>query len=240
MRRPVRARHPVWVRRSAAQPGMVAGVMVADLLLVGLGITLQPFPLTAFILLLSSASGVRKGLAFILGWLACLVVVIAAVVLVTGGKPPAPSTAPSVAVDAIKLALGVVLILVGTRKWRRRDRPTKPPAWMARLDSLSLWAAAGLAAVLQPWTLVAAGAATVSQAKLSGVQTYLVLMGFCLLATGSFLALELHVVFAPAAATTRLERLRTWLDSHRDQMIVVVALLLGFWLAGKSIYLLVG
>jgi threonine/homoserine/homoserine lactone efflux protein len=214
--------------------------MVADLLLVGLGITLQPFPLTAFILILSSERGVMKGLAFILGWLACLVVVIAGVIVVTGGKPPAQNTAPSVAVDAIKLAVGVALILIGTRKWRRRGRPTKPPAWMARLDSLSVWAAVGLAIFLQPWTLVAAGAATVSEAELSSAQSYLALMGFCLLATGSFLALELHAVFAPAAAKARLERMRRWLDSHRDQMIVVVALLLGFWLAGKSIYLLVG
>ena len=68
--------------------------VVADLLLIGLGITLEPFPLTAFILLLSAEKGTRKGLAFILGWLACLVVVIAAVVLVTEGKPPAPNTAP--------------------------------------------------------------------------------------------------------------------------------------------------
>jgi hypothetical protein len=33
--------------------------------------------------------------------------------------------------------------------------------------------------------------------------------------------------------------LRTWLDTHRDQMIIVIFLLPGFWLAGKSIYLLV-
>ena len=214
--------------------------MVLDLLLIGLGITLEPFPLIAFLLILSSKKGTRKGLAFILGWLACLVVVIAGVIVVTGGKPPAQNTAPSVAVDAIKLAVGVALILIGTRKWRRRGRPTKPPAWMARLDSLSVWAAVGLAIFLQPWTLVAAGAATVSEAELSSAQSYLALMGFCLLATGSFLALELHAVFAPAAAKARLERMRRWLDSHRDQMIVVVALLLGFWLAGKSIYLLVG
>jgi len=214
--------------------------VVADLLLVGLGITLQPFPLTAFILLLSAENGVKTGLAFILGWLACLVLVIAAVALATGGKPPAQNTSPSVAVDAIKIALGVALITYGTLKWRRRGRPRKPPAWMARLESVSPWAAAGLAAFLQPWPLVAAGAATVTQAKLSSAQSYLALMGFCLLATSSFLVLELHAVFAPAAAQARLERIRTWLDTHRDAVIVVVALLLGFWLAGKSIYLLVG
>jgi hypothetical protein len=33
--------------------------------------------------------------------------------------------------------------------------------------------------------------------------------------------------------------LRKWPDTHRDQVIIVIALLLGFWLAGKSKYLLV-
>ena len=50
--------------------------MVLDLLLIGLGITLEPFPLMAFILVLSARKGIWKGLAFILGWLACLVAVI--------------------------------------------------------------------------------------------------------------------------------------------------------------------
>jgi threonine/homoserine/homoserine lactone efflux protein len=213
--------------------------MVLDLLLIGLGITLEPFPLTAFILILSAEKGTRKGLAFILGWLACLVVVIAAVVLVTGGKPPAPNTAPSTAALAVKLALGILLIGFAVRQRRRMGRPRKPPTWMARLDRLSPWAAAGLAAFLQPWALVAAGAATVTQAKLSGAADYLTLMLFVLLATASFLYLELYAVFAPAAAGARLERLRTWLDTHRDQVIIVLSLLLGFWLAGKSIYLLV-
>ena len=213
--------------------------MVLDLLLIGLAITLVPFPLTALILILSADRGTRKGLAFILGWLACLVVVIAVVILLTGGEPPKPRTAPSNAVLAVKLALGVVLILIAVRQRRRMGRPRKPPAWMAGLDRLSPWTAAGLAAFLQPWTLVAAGAATVAQAKLATAGNYLALLLFCLLATSSFLYLELYAAFAPAAASGRLDRLRAWLDAHQDQVIIVVSLLLGFWLAGKSIYLLV-
>lgn len=213
--------------------------MVLDLLLIGLGITLEPFPLIAFLLILSSEKGTRKGLAFILGWLACLVVVIGAVILLTGGQPPAPATAPSTAVLAIKLALGVVLILYAVRQERRRGRPRKSPAWMARLDGFSALSAAGLAAFLQPWTLVAAGAATVSQAKLSNVWEWLILLLFCLLATSSFLYLELSAAFRPAAADALIKKLRNWLDTHQDQVIIVISLLLGFWLAGKSIYLLV-
>jgi hypothetical protein len=213
--------------------------MVLDLMLIGLGITLEPFPLTAFILILSAEKGIWKGLAFILGWLACLVAVIAAVLLTTGENPPKPNTGPSTAALAVKLALGVVLILLAERQRRRMGRPRKPPGWMARLDRLSLWAAAGLAIFLQPWALVAAGAATVVQAKLSTGGDYVTLVLFCLLGTASFLYLELYAVFAPAAATARLERMRTWLDTHQAQVIVVVLLLLGGWLVGKSIYLLV-
>jgi hypothetical protein len=213
--------------------------VVLDLLLIGLGITLEPFPLIAFLLILSSQKGTRKGLAFVLGWLACLVVVIGAVILLTGGKPPAPATAPSTAVLAVKLALGVVLILYAVRQRRRRGRPRKTPAWMARLDGFSALSAAGLAAFLQPWTLVAAGAATVSQAKLSNAWEWLVLLLFCVLATSSFLYLELSAAFRPAAAGALIQKLRTWLDTHQEQVIIVISLLLGFWLAGKSLYLLV-
>ena len=106
------------------------------------------------------------------------------------------------------------------------------------MDGLSLWAAAGLAAFLQPWTLVAAGAATVLEAKISTPASVLALIIFCLLATSSYLYLELYAVFRPARAGAQLQRLRTWLESHQDQVIIVICLLLGFWLVGNSIYLL--
>ena len=80
--------------------------MVLDLMLIGLGITLEPFPLMAFILILSTKKGTRNGLAFI-------------------------------------------------------------PGWLASVDRISIWGAAGLAIFLQPWALVGAGAATVVAAKVS-------------------------------------------------------------------------
>jgi hypothetical protein len=212
--------------------------VVLDLLLIGLGITLEPFPLTAFILVLSARGGTKKGLAFILGWLACLVAVIGATIAATGNNPPKPQSVPSDAALAVKLAVGIILILVAMRKRRRMGRPRKPAAWMGKLDRISLLGAAGLAAFLQPWTLVAAGAATVTEAKLATAGSYLALTLFCLLATSSYLYLELYATFAGAGSEARLKELRDWLGSHQDQVIIAVFLLLGFWLAGKSIYLL--
>lgn len=213
--------------------------MVLDLMIIGLAITLEPITIVAFILIVGAEKGVRKGLAFILGWMACLVAVIAAVVLLTGGKPPAPHTAPSTAAVAVKALIGAALIWVAFRQRRRMGRPRKQPGWMKRLDGLSLWTAAGLGVFLQPWSLVAAGAATVVQAKLSTAGDWLALVLFCLLATSSFLAMELYVAFAPEAAGARLGQMRKWIDDHTDQAIVVLSLVVGCWLLGSSIYVIV-
>ena len=72
--------------------------MVLDLVIIGLAITLEPLTIVAFSLILGAERGLLKGLAFILGWTACLVVVIAAALLLTGGnrrgrtprRPPRP------------------------------------------------------------------------------------------------------------------------------------------------------
>lgn len=213
--------------------------MVADLVLLGLGIALQPFRLSAFILILSSDGGTRKGLGFVLGWLACLVLVIAVVVLITGGRPVRFHSLPATLVQIAKLALGIALIVMAALEVRKRGRPRILKMLLTRLDTMSPWTAAVLAAIVQPWTLVAAGAITAAQARLSGVGDYLALASFCLLATSSFVALELYSVRAPAAASTRLEALRTWLDTHGNQVIIVVCVVLGLWLTGQSTYTLV-
>jgi Sap, sulfolipid-1-addressing protein len=212
--------------------------VVTDLVLIALGIALQPFRLSAFIVILSTENGNRKGLGFLLGWLACLVLVIAAVVLITGGRPVHFLTIPGTLVVIAKLALGIALIVIAAIESRRHGRPRILTAVLARLDRMSPWTAALVAAIVQPWTLVAAGAVTATQAKLSSVADYLALASFCLLATSSFAALELWSVLAPARASARLATLRAWLDKHGHQIIVVVCLALGLWLTGRSIHVL--
>ena len=214
------------------------GTVFLNLVLLGIAVTLEPFPLTAFILLLAAKKGTLKGVGFILGWLACLVLVIGIVVLVTGGKPPAPKSAPTIGAVIVKLLLGLLLIGVGVRQYRRRSIPRKPPTWMEGLDKLSPLTAAGLAVFLQPWTLVAAAAATVVDANLAKTGDFLALFFFCLLATSSFLIMELSATFAPEAAGERLRRLRDWINSNQNQAIVVLSLLIGLWLVGTSLYTL--
>jgi hypothetical protein len=230
--------------------------MVVDLLLIALAITLDPLPVMAFVLVVASVRGVRTGLAFISGWTVCFVAVIALVLTLTGGQPPEPRSPPSTVNLAIKVVIGVALIVYGVHRHRRpaHHEPSRAIASSshakssqggssslnARIERGAIWPAAGLAILLQPWGLVAAGAVTVVDADGSHPATWLVLVAFCVLATASLLAAELYMILKPASARRRLHELRSWMQSHAERAIVFGSIVIGLWLAGKSIYELAG
>lgn len=216
--------------------------MTFELILIGLVITLEPIPLTAFLLVLGSKGGVRKGAGFIFGWLVSLAIVVSVTLVVTGNKPPAPSTAPSLAALAVKILIGVGLLIIAARQWRKMGKPKKPkktPKWQTGIDNMSPWFAMGLAPLVQPWGLIAAGVATITEAKLSSWETYIALLLFCVVSTITYLVLEIYAGFRPENAQAILASTKAWIDSHTDQVIIILSLVLGFWLIGKSIYVIV-
>jgi len=185
---------------------------------------------------------VRKGAAFVFGWLVSLGTVVAVTVLATGNNPPKPNTTPSLAALAVKIAIGVFLVVIAVRHRRRMGQPRppkKPPKWQASVDKMSPWFAMGLAPALQPWGLIAAGAATVVGAKLASWQDFLLLFGFCVLASASYLAMEIYAAVRPEQSQAFLARFRKWIDSHTDQVIIWGSLILGLWLIANSLYLIV-
>ena len=221
--RPWRYQH----RDAFGQDGARGMAVVLNLALIGLAITLDPLPLTAFIAVLSSKRGVTKGAAFVFGWLLSLAIVVTVTVLATGDNPPEPSTAPPLAGLAAKVAIGVVLVTIAIRHiwaWGRPKPPKKPPKWQEHVDGMSPWFALGLAPGLQPWALI--GADAVVEAKLSSWESYLALFGFCLRASASYLFTEIYTVFKPGQSQALLVGFRTWIDTHTDQVIISGSLLL--------------
>jgi hypothetical protein len=215
--------------------------VVFSLLLIALAVALDPLPLTGFMVVLPSKRGVRKGAAFVFGWLVSLAAVVTITVLATGNNPPKPKTVPSLAALAVKIAIGVVLVVIAVRHRRKMAQPRppkKPPKWQASVDSMSPWFAMGLAPALQPWGLIAAGAATVMEAKLSSWQSYIALFAFCIVGSATYLGMEIYAAVRPAQSQEFLATFRKWLDRHMDQVIIWGSLILGFWLIADSIYLI--
>jgi len=217
-------------------------VLVLDLILIGIAVALDPLPLTAFLVVLPSERGVRKGAAFVFGWLVSLAIVVAITVSATGDNPPKPATAPSLAALAVKIVLGLILVRIAVRHIRARNQPRppkKPPKWQAHVDSMSPWFAMALAPTLQPWVMIGLGAATVVEAKLSSWESFLALALYCVLASSSYLAMEIYAVVRPAESQALMARFRTWVDSHVDQAIIIGSLVIGLWFIADSLYLIV-
>ncbi len=217
--------------------------MLLGLFLIGLVVTLEPIPLTAMILLLAADGGLLKGLGYVLGWMLTLVVIVAVTVVVTGGKPLLPQSAPSTAALTIKLVIGAVLVIIGYRRWGRTTSTahdeTKQPRWMSRVDGINPLAAAGLAFLLQPWVLVTAGVATITEAKLSSAVEYFAVFAFCLVCSASYIVMETYAALRPARVKALLASLLEWINGHRDQAIVFLSLGLGLYLMAVSTYGLV-
>jgi len=216
-------------------------MLVLTLLLIGIAIALDPLPLTGFLVVLPSERGVRKGAAFVFGWLVSLGIVVTITVLATGDNPPKPNTVPTLASLAVKIALGVFLLVIAVRHRRKMQQPRppkKPPKWQTSVDKMSPWFAMGLAPALQPWGLIAAGAATVVGAKLASWQDFLVLFLFCVLASSTYVGMEIYAAVRPEQSQAFLARFRKWIDSHTDQVIIWGSLIVGFWLIANSLYVI--
>lgn len=216
--------------------------MILDLVVIGAAIALDPISLTPFLLILASKRGVRKGAAFMLGWLCSLAAVVAATLLITQSNPPAPSSVPSITALVVKLLIGVGLIYFAMRQRRGMGRPKPPkttPKWQTGIDNMSLWFAAVLAPVTQPWGMIAAGVTVIVKADLASWQDDLALVLFCLMASSIIITLELFAAFRPERTQGFITRIRMWIDAHTDQVVVVLFLGLGLYLVASSIYYLI-
>jgi len=213
---------------------------VNDLIPLALFITIEPLPIIGFILVLSTDRGIKNGAAFIGAWFACIVAIIVATLALTGGKPLSTASAPATATLVANVVIGLgLLALAIERRMHPRPEPPPAPSWAKRLDDLHPGGAAALGVLLQPWPLVAAGAADVAAADLSKAASVAQLVIFAIVATASLLAMQIASMASPEAAHARLERLRGWIDRHRNQAITVLAFVVGLWLTAKGIYGLV-
>jgi Sap, sulfolipid-1-addressing protein len=200
-----------------------------QLILLGAAIALYPLPLSAYILLLGSKNGVRKGLGYTLGWVVVLAVICYVTIVVTGPAPPRSHTAPSTALLVVQILAGTGLLILAWRQ-RGRVRTTKPkPKWQQNLDRVGMLGAAGISFLLQPWLSIAAGAAAASQSDRIGP-----VVAFGLLASSTYLVMQAFATIRPQETTARLQGLDQWIDDHHNGVLIVLYVALGLWLIAKA------
>lgn len=219
------------------------GQAIGSSLPLAVGIALSPLPIIAVVLMLTSKKAGVNGSMFILGWLVGLAIVGTVVLSLAAPANASESDGPAAWVGWLKLALGVLLLLVAVRQFRSRPRGGAEPAmpkWMATIDQTTPLAAFGLAAVLagaNPKNLLLAvgGAAAIAGTGISGGQQVIAYAVFALVGTlGVGIPVGLYFGLGERSASM-LAELKEWMSRHNAVIMAVLCLVIGAKLIGDGI-----
>jgi threonine/homoserine/homoserine lactone efflux protein len=221
----------------------MAGDAIGQVLAFGVGVSLSPVPIIGVVLMLGTPRARVNGPAFIAGWVLGLGAVGAIVLLAASGADASENSAPADWVNWLKLALGVLLLLVAVKQWRSRpaageDAPL--PKWMQAIDTFKPGKAAGLGVVLSAVNpknllLVVGAAAAIAQTGASTSDQALALGVFVLVGTlGPGLPVALYLAMGERSKKT-LDHVKAWMGAHNVAIMAVLCLVLGAKLVGDAI-----
>ena len=219
------------------------GATIGQVLPIAVGVALSPLAIVAVVLMLVTARGRVNGPAFAVGWLVGLAVVGVIVLSIASGVGATDHGKPAAWVSALKLGLGVLLLLVGLGQWQGRLRegeevPT--PKWMGALETFTpvkAFGAGGLLSGVSPKNLLLAiaGASTIAQTRMSAGQQAIVYAIFMVIATIGVGAPVVLYFALGSRSRQLLDHLKRWMTQNNAAILAVLLLVLGVKLVGDAI-----
>jgi hypothetical protein len=215
---------------------------ISEVLPYAVGVAISPIPIIAVILMLFSDRAKTNGPAFLLGWVVGLGVVVAVAYAIADASDVATDSSASDGSSTVQVLLGVVLLVLALRNWRKRQGPGEEaamPKWMTTIDAFTPFKALGLAVLLSavnPKNLILSvgAAAAVAQAGRSTSDATVALVVFVVLASLSIAVPVLFYLFGGAKAKTVLDGWKAWLSANNATVMAVLLLVFGVVLVGKG------
>jgi hypothetical protein len=220
------------------------GTLILEVAALGLAVALtSPGSVVATIALLSLSSGVRRAVAFIVGWLIAIGVIFALTILVLHGQDfHSRSTSPSRTASWVEVVLGCLLLLVVTRMYRRPQQKPKnqsQPKWLARLDGSHWLLEVVVGLVMLSYALTLAAAAETLKANVGSVDAALAGLVFAAASIVTIAAPLVVVAVAPERAGAVLTNWRDWVLAHSRSILLIALVVIGVALIAKGAYDLV-
>lgn len=215
-----------------------------SLLLLALTAILSPFSLIAFSLVLATDRGPRNGIAFIAGWVTTITLIGVFEAIIGVNTEVTETNTPGKWLLALQLSLGVVLVFIWAR---RRFRPApakvvdvdappkKQPGWQRRLSTMGYGGAFVTGGAVQTWPVMLAAGAAILRLGMSGTESLAWMFGFAVVTSAGLVVLEVLAWRSPSSAVERLDRLRNYIQVHRDSVINWIALVAGLWLIVRGL-----
>lgn len=213
---------------------------IGAVLPLAVGVALSPIPLLATMMLLGAPSGKLKSLAFLGGWVAGLALVSIVAAFVALAIPElADEARTSVILAALRVMLGLLLIRIAIRQWKRRPRAGQEPAVPKRLAGVASLQGGGAAllgfilAAVNPKNLLLAFAAGLNLKQ--GDHPVVVGIIFLVIASSSVGALVVLALKDPERLEPRLGAMQQWLVANNAVVTCVLLLVQGTLVVGHAL-----
>jgi Sap-like sulfolipid-1-addressing protein len=221
------------------------GKAIGEVLPYAVGVAISPVPIIAVILVLFSPRARSNGPAFLIGWMLGLAAVVTVVYVVADASDVSTNQDASDSSYWLKLALGLLLLAVARRNWRKqRDLPEgqepPQPKWMAAIDSFTPLKTAGLAVLLSAvnpknLALAVAAAASVAQGGSSTSEAVVALAVFVVLASLSIGGPVILYLAGGDRAAHTLDGWKSWLAANNVAVMAGLFLVFGAVLIGQAL-----
>ncbi len=219
------------------------GQGISEVLTFAIGVAISPLPIIAVILMLFSQRAKVNGPAFLVGWVVALAAVSTVVYVLAHEGDVATSHTASDSVSWGKIVLGVALLGLARRNWRKRPGPDQAPAmpkWLATVESVTPAKAFGLAVVLaavNPKNLILTlgAAAGLAQLGLSTSDAVVALAVFVVVASLTIAGPVLYALVGGQHARSALDSAKAWLTQHNAAVMAVLFLVFGVDLIAKGL-----
>jgi Sap, sulfolipid-1-addressing protein len=220
-------------------------MVLLPILLLGLMASLSPVTIVVFVLLLRTKRAQVNGFGFLVGWGVSLAVVFAASYAL-GSTRASQRGSGSTAVSVLVLLLGLFLLVLAVRQWRRRGAPSRSPTagvsprLAQHLGTLSPWSAAVVGVLKQPWAITATAAVIVVNDHTDLLLTIIAFACFAVVSTATVGLMYLYYARSPEEAAETLTRLQDRVLAASPAVMALGGLVLGVVLVIDGLNGLVG
>ena len=212
-------------------------------LALALGVAVCPIPIITVILMLLSRRPGANSAAFLVGWIAGVLGVVCVVVAVAGATTIGSNSDPSTGASWLKIGLGIGLLALALREWRKRPREGRQPEmpkWLASIEGIAPPKAAGLGVLLSALNpkslllIVAAGLAIDQGATSTGEKVVAIVVFTAIAVSTVAVPVVLNLVMGQKARGV-LDRANAWLRQNNATVMAVLLLVIAVVLIGRGI-----
>ena len=230
----------LWWCQTTTDAGVRMWAALGEILPIAVAVAISSVPILAIILILLSGNR-PSSIAFLIGWVVGLAVVLIAFTALASLVPTKPLRRPEVAIGVLQIVIGVAAVVLAIVVWRRgAGKPSAElPHWLMNVGKLHALRALGLALLLnirpKAVLLAAAGGLSIRAAGLSAGEASVIIGVYTVLAASTVAFPVVASLAAPKKTEAGLVRSREWITENSRTVGVLILFLIGVVIIGNGV-----